>query len=522
MMVAVLLGALSLGACVDDNESASVTAVRDAQAARLNALAELYSAQAQSELIVGQAQADYLAAQAAYENARAAAEQASADKQQFELQQAQDEYQRNLEAINLEAQNRLIEAQMQAQRNEQEFLALANDLLKELYRTYAAEVSTLDNLKSQLNDQNYWLAQYQAQAISQEDYNAKQKAQYEMNIARYEAEIEAYNNYQGMDKAELSNQMTTLSLESSNAYQTYLQKQQVENTARAAFNEAHDEFNATADTAALKTLQAVQALYDLGFYSISVDNEVIDAENGLYVPYYTLNSEAAVVSERQYLNNVLENAENYLGAPKNGTTAATGLYVNLENAQAQLAAATTSKDQALIDQWTLEIANINDQIKSAEQNVLDAQENVDTFEAAIASFSGADLTAYDAAIEAFKKSDAVTAYIAAIEAREAAYETYSDINAEYSAVVNLYNNSVDVQTAIANRETWIAQQKQNIANLSNSSEQSVQQAEDEIARLETQIEMQQAVVDLAKENLDNAIAAQAGDEETPSEETPAA
>ena len=38
MMVAVLLGALSLGACVDNDESASVEAVRNAKAEQLKGL----------------------------------------------------------------------------------------------------------------------------------------------------------------------------------------------------------------------------------------------------------------------------------------------------------------------------------------------------------------------------------------------------------------------------------------------------------------------------------------------------
>ena len=38
MMVAVLLGALSLGACVDNDESASVEAVRNAKAEQLKVL----------------------------------------------------------------------------------------------------------------------------------------------------------------------------------------------------------------------------------------------------------------------------------------------------------------------------------------------------------------------------------------------------------------------------------------------------------------------------------------------------
>ena len=48
VMVAVLLGALSLGACVDNNESTSVEAVRNAKAEQLKGLAALANAHTSS------------------------------------------------------------------------------------------------------------------------------------------------------------------------------------------------------------------------------------------------------------------------------------------------------------------------------------------------------------------------------------------------------------------------------------------------------------------------------------------
>ena len=505
MMVAVLLGALSLGACVDDNESQSVTDLRGAKAKQLEALANLYNAQAAAEEITSQAEAKYKEAQARYKEALAA-------EKEFETQKAKEQYERDLEAINLEAQNRLLEAQIQAKKNEQEFLALANDLLKDLYNQYAAEVSELDNLKSQLNQQKLWLAQYEAQAIATDDYNAQQEAYYNQEIARLEAHIKAYKAYEGLDKADLQSQLWTLQLQNSNAYQTYLQKMTLTNTAQTAYNEAKDAFYYYNDAATLKTVLAVETLYDNDIYVINQEDIVIDEENYLSVPYYTLAGEASVVSWRQDLTNNLKSKKDYLGAPKAGETAATGLYVDLENAQVQLKAAEEAKDQNQIDTWTYQIASINDQIAAAKENVTEAQEKLDAFETAIASFSGDDLKAYDAAIEAFKTSDVVTALQAAIEEEGAAWGSFFDINAEWSVVNDLYNNSIDVDQEIALLNTNIASYKQNIANLSNSYEQSVQQAKDEITRLETQIEMQQAVVDLAKENLDNAIATQGGEE----------
>ena len=523
MMVAVLLGALSLGACVDDNESQSVTDLRNAKAAQLEALANLYNNQAEAELIKANAQAKYNEALARYQEALAA-------DQEFETQKAKDRYEAELEAIKLEAENRLLEAQIQAQKDQQEFLSLANDLLKDLYNEYAAEASELGDLKTNLNNQKLWLAQYKAQAIAQDDYNAQQEAYWNDLIAEAEAKIKAYQEYEGLDKADLQSQLWTLAEQRTLANQTKLQKQQAENTARTAYTDARGAFLYSNDAATLKTVLAAKYLYENNINVVTSKDIDIDKDNNIDVPYYTLKGEAVVVSYRQSLTSDLKTAKDYLGAPKAGTTAATGLYINLENAQAQLKAAQDAKDQGLIDTWTYQVASINDQITAAKEDVTEAQAALDDFEAAIASFAGDDLKAYDAAIEAFKTSDVVTAYQKAIEESDAADEAYNDINAEYIAVNDLYNVGVDVDDEIANLNKDIAGWKQNIANLTNNSEMDVQQAEDEIARLETQIEMQQAVVDLAKENLDNAIAAQDEEEtpntpaedETPSEEQPAA
>lgn len=95
------------------------------------------------------------------------------------------------------------------------------------------------------------------------------------------------------------------------------------------------------------------------------------------------------------------------------------------------------------------------------------------------------------------------------KAYEDASEKYSNINSEYWVAVDLYNNyGVDAKDQIRQLESNIAVEKQNIVNLTNNYDNQLQQCNDEITRLTTQIEAQQAVVDLAKKNLDAAIAAQ--------------
>ena len=73
------LGSTTLTSCVDDNESPSVTAIRDAKAQSLQALANLTQAQADAEKIVSEAEARLTAAKAALKEAEAQMAQQKAD-----------------------------------------------------------------------------------------------------------------------------------------------------------------------------------------------------------------------------------------------------------------------------------------------------------------------------------------------------------------------------------------------------------------------------------------------------------
>ena len=78
MMVAVLLGALTLGACVDDNETQSVTDVRNAKAERLQARADMNNAEARALKVAADAEVALMAAKAKVEEAMAAKTDAEA------------------------------------------------------------------------------------------------------------------------------------------------------------------------------------------------------------------------------------------------------------------------------------------------------------------------------------------------------------------------------------------------------------------------------------------------------------
>lgn len=98
MMVAVLLGALTLGACVDDNESQSVTDVRNAKAEQLKSIAAMNNAEAQAKLVYANAEAKLKEAEAALKQAQADKEAAEAKIKDLEAKLAADSYNAKLTA----------------------------------------------------------------------------------------------------------------------------------------------------------------------------------------------------------------------------------------------------------------------------------------------------------------------------------------------------------------------------------------------------------------------------------------
>ena len=78
MMVAVLMGALTLGACVDNNETQSVTDVRNAKAEQMKARADMNNAEAEALNVLAAAEAQLMNAKAAAAKANAAKANAEA------------------------------------------------------------------------------------------------------------------------------------------------------------------------------------------------------------------------------------------------------------------------------------------------------------------------------------------------------------------------------------------------------------------------------------------------------------
>ena len=150
IVAAAIAATFSMTSCVETNESASVTALREAKAEQLRALAEAERTRAAADSILAAAKAAWYQAQAEYEQARA-------DDMAFKTEKARAKFEAQLEAILLEAQNRLLEAQQENNRLQNELLTQASEQLQTLYLTYFNEVEKLNGLKSELNTANYTL-----------------------------------------------------------------------------------------------------------------------------------------------------------------------------------------------------------------------------------------------------------------------------------------------------------------------------------------------------------------------------
>ena len=107
------LGSTTLTSCVDDNESASVTAVRDAKAAQLNALAALKNAQAEAEKITAEAEAAYKAAETRWQEIQNELKDLELQKEKATLETDLQTAQLNAEAALMTAQKFMEEAKAQ-------------------------------------------------------------------------------------------------------------------------------------------------------------------------------------------------------------------------------------------------------------------------------------------------------------------------------------------------------------------------------------------------------------------------
>lgn len=198
LMAVLALGSTTLTSCVDDNESASVTAIRNAKADQLKALAALSNAQAEAAKIQAEAEAALRNAQAEWKK-----EQTEEAKQKFAIK---------IEVIKAQAERDIAEAKKQALEYEKEIWENADAKIQAMVSDYQSALQDVIDTKEKLIEAKIDYAHFEVDSTLAE---AKYKefvigqnqiiAQNEADIKRLQALAEG-----GADKTALAEQMEVL------------------------------------------------------------------------------------------------------------------------------------------------------------------------------------------------------------------------------------------------------------------------------------------------------------------------
>lgn len=249
------MGAIALNSCVDDKESASVTAIRNAKVEQLKAMAEATTLNAQATLALTNAQVAAQQALAAYHQAQAAQLEAQTEKEKelaaVEVQEAQARLQATLASYEKEiAQSKYwqfnYEKQLadlkkdvdaEAARELDELIDKFNTASKNLIsakRTLARDNASLIKLQAGLEDMSTTINK---SIQDKEDENAEKKVE----IANQQAIIDTYEKYAGTTVSQKDIDAALLKMLELQTAQAKASEE--DDAAREAFNEAKVPLN---------------------------------------------------------------------------------------------------------------------------------------------------------------------------------------------------------------------------------------------------------------------------------------
>lgn len=308
-MVAVLLGALTLGACVDDNESQSVTDVRNAKAEQLKSIAAMNNAEAQAKIIYAEAdakikeqeaalkkaQADKAAAEAevaklkaqmdaaAYDAelaarlAQAEKKKANAEAKLASIQGEAEKYQLELKARIAVLQKELLVAQNKLTNAQDKAESAEMARLETLAKKYATLLYSLTEEKNNLADLNATKLKMEADLANWKVEKEKTVAANKITIELIDKKIAYYKEYENYteDLVGLKNAMEL-------KYAEYWKSNEEVNALWQKYNNASNE--ASADETLAKQLEDIKQLDLVVFFTNKWDYSVGTIYFGNYCP----------------------------------------------------------------------------------------------------------------------------------------------------------------------------------------------------------------------------------------------
>lgn len=185
LMVAMLLGTFMLGACVDNDESASVEAVRTAKAEQLKSVAAMNNAEAEAKKLLAEAEA-------ALTNAEAEAKKIENDREKAQLAIDMAGQEQKLEAALLDAQAALAQAKTDLADALKSADEATRTRIEGLATNYYNAVTTLNGLKRTLFTTKSSLIALENGVTTAEATLANDIAAQELIISKNTGMIETY------------------------------------------------------------------------------------------------------------------------------------------------------------------------------------------------------------------------------------------------------------------------------------------------------------------------------------------
>ena len=451
--------------CVDDSESASVTAIRNAKAEQLKAAAAY-----------DLALTEYQKAQTALKEAELAAKLAETeqDKALFEYQ---------LATAKAEYEKKALEYEKTKLEYLQSMANTENQMISNAASKYTNALDELNLLNVTLLEAKKSLAQVGIDSTENVALLNELVAQQNATIIEKTTEIERLKAYKGESEESLKTKMDAV-----------LANYKSLNSEKAVADDAKTKTATALSDAGIAygDVEYVEVINNLTStpYNMTITATNFDSETGLnaYVESYSALLESEILTNKQTLKQTLASAKTTLGAPKTDAAAATGLYFQLETletalkaAQDALAANTdatlTAGLETAVEDAQIDVAEYKEQTLQPQLDaVKDAEDAIAEFDALIAAFAeGSD--------EYKEWAAAQEALVAAKKADEEAQDKVDELNdaiadtgiiswtetsmswsgGEYGVLANLKNYSqADATKKIAELEADIAEAKAKI------------------------------------------------------------
>lgn len=432
-----IIASLLFSSCVDLSESESVTALREAKSAQLQAMAGMYRTQAMADSLVAAAEADLKAAQAEYQ--RLLTEQA---RQRFELE---------IEWLAMDYEYKMLQLEYEMQNMQQQILDAADSHIQQLFQYYKTEMQELNDLKTQLHQQNSLLAKADADILNAQDYVARETARYESLIADAESEIAVLEAYQGQDLAEIRARYGKAYADYDTKYADYSIKYGEMEIAYSAIKELIQN-NYSMDNIYNTTHEALRIMDTLSFeYGVTISTK-------RYIIYRpSVDYGRITYPEVSYIIYSISDADRQ------------ALYASLTNNPSELEI----------------VASLFNKLNTV-------------------------YTAYTDEVSSLRSHALTTAYFDACDICDAAYILQHEAYLEVEILSDLVSSGllIDTQAEIRELKDSIDSWRVAIAQLTDieDAEDAKRQIEDNIAQLNELIAAQEQIVALAKADLDAALA----------------